>query len=923
MTSSPSHTLTALTVEGLERPGAIATRQPRFGWIIESDGSDLQQCGYELEIRLGEGVFWSSGRVQSAVSIGVEYGGPALPSRTGFTWRVRSWLVDRKEASPWAEAAFETSLLSVSDWKASWVRPVQKPTVHEDYPPSAALAGLAGPTTPPEERLRPPQHLRQEFTVAEQPSRARLYITAHGVYEAEVNGGVIGDEVLAPGYDSYAHRLSFQSYDLTDRIAPGSNVLGVTLADGWYLGRIGLPGSSANYGDHLSAIWQLELDYADGTTAIVTSGPGVTSSVGPRGYADLFVGEHYDAREQLSGWSAPGFDDTGWNAVEVEDGGLDALTPFAGEPVRRIAQFVPERVFRDPAGDTIIDLGQVIAGRIRLRLSAPAGTHVTLEHSEVLDAAGIFFSNIMGPNKDQTDHYIARGDAGGETYEPTFTFHGFRYVRVRGLPGELEPRDVTVIVIGSDLQPTGTFVTSDTRINQLHDNVVWSQRANFLSIPTDCPQRERAGWTGDLQIFIPTAASNANVLPFVERWLANLRVDQLPDGQVPIIVPVIPSLASETNLADLGIAASSAAWSDAVVIIPGVLYERYGDKRVLRENYDAMVAWVEYQMRVAGESLPIRLEGTSLSAEQRDRQALLWNTGFHFGDWLAPSTLLEAPLPEAAMIAPQRTGEVVAAMFHAHVLRLLAQIAEVLGRTEDARRYGDRAERVRAAFSDEYLDAEGRLPVQLQGPYVLALAFDLVPQRLRSKTLGHLVELVHAAGDHLDTGFASVPYLLDVLWAGGERQLARRLLHQDTVPSWLYEVDHGATTIWESWAAVLPDGTVTPMSMNHYAFGCVDDWLYRRVAGLQPVEPGYRRSRIAPDLDGIFDHVRASHRTPYGELSVEWERSRDAVTARIRVPHNTTAELVLGDHNELLGSGHHERTVPHRVAHVDSRTTTV
>ncbi|MCA0251244.1 MAG: glycoside hydrolase family 78 protein [Actinobacteria bacterium] len=910
MPPAPELRLTALTVEHLESPGPLATASPRFGWVITGDASDVWQVAYELEVSTGGAVVWNSGRVASPASTAVRYDGAPLGSRTVYDWRVRAWLTGRPEPTPWASSRFETSLLDVGDWRASWVRPAQLPAVRESYSASAALSGAVAPEGQPEERLRPPLRLRQPFRAEQRPSRARLYITAHGIYQAELNGRAIGDEVLAPGFTSYPSRLCFQAYDVTEQLVVGDNVLGVTLADGWYLGRIGLTGASANYGEYLEGIWQLELEYPDGSSQLVVSGPDVTSSPGPWVYADLFIGEYYDARKELSGWSQPGFDHSAWTAVEVRGGGLDQLAPFPGEPVRRILEFPAERVFRDPAGEMVVDLGQVIAGWIRLRITAPAGTHVTLEHSETLDATGSFFNNIMGPNKDQTDHYIARGEPGGEVYEPAFTFHGFRYVRVRGLAADLTADDVTAVVIGSDLQPTAELTTSDERINRLHQNVLWSQRANFLSIPTDCPQRERAGWTGDLQVFAPTAATNANVLPFVERWLADLRVDQLPDGQVPIIVPMIPALADSDGGGELGIGASSAAWSDAVLIVPWVLYERYGDAQVLRENYDAMVKWVEYQTRIAAAELHPRFTGNPPGPERSARQALLWNTGFHFGDWLAPSTLMGAKMPDAAMIAPALTAELIAPMFQAHSLKLLSRVAEVLGRDAEAADYAERHRRVRDAFAAEYIDAQGRLPVQLQGPHVVALAFDLVPEHLKAPMVAHLAGLVHAAGDHLDTGFVSVPYLLDVLWEGGEQELARVLLWQSTLPSWLYEVDHGATTIWETWGAVLPDGTVTPMSMNHYAFGCVDDWIFRRVAGLQPVEPGYRRSRIQPDLAAGFEKVGARHRTPYGELAVEWERAVDEVAVRIHVPHNTQAELVLGDQREVLGSGAHERRVP-------------
>ena len=531
--------------------------------------------------------------------------------------------------------------------------------------------------------------------------------------------------------------------------------------------------------------------------------------------------------------------------------------------------------------DVVIDAGQVVAGRVRLAVTADAGQEIVLEHSETLDPAGEYFANILGPNKDQTDVYVAAG-RDGEVFEPEFTFHGFRYVRVTGLPG-LAVDDVTIVVLNSDLPETSSFRASDARLTRLHENVVWSQRANFLSIPTDCPQRERAGWTGDLQVFMPAAATNMAVQPFVERWLANLRADQHASGEVPMIVPVMPHM--DDSGEGIGSVVTSAGWGDAVVIVPWVLYERYGDVAVLRDNYAAMVAWVEYQMREAGDGL-------------------LWNTGFHFGDWLAPSTLADGS-PDAAMVAPALTGAITAAMFHAYSLQLLARVARVLGETADAERFEARHGAVADAFAAEYVDADGHLAVELQGPYVNALAFGLIPADRTAAAVARLVELVHAADDHLDTGFVSVPYLLDVLWDNGERELARTLLLQDTMPSWLYEVKMGATTIWESWAGVLPDGTPQSMSMNHYAFGCVDDWMFRRLAGVAPTAPGYREFVVEPDLEGSLDGVEAAIETPSGRIAVNWRREGAGVALDVEVPPNTTAVLVLGDRRETVASGRH------------------
>lgn len=907
-----THLLSDLLVENLVEPLGLATDSPRFSWTILTSERGVVQRAYEIEILDRESaVIASSGRVNSRDSVLVELPLLRLQSRSIYRWRVRNWLVGKSEPSPWAVAAFETNLLDESEWVAKWVTPVQEPTLREWYTDFSEMLHGAGPQGSPESRLRPPQLLRQEFRVASPVRRARLYASAHGVFEAEINGKSVSDQLLSPGFESYDSVLSYPVFDVTSVLHPGDNVIGMTVADGWYAGRIGLTGSSANYGDRLSALWQLELEHDDGSVSTVSSGPSVTSSTGALRYSDLFIGEMVDARQDQPGWSTPAFDADRWLPVEV--GGIGQnLVPFLGEPIRRTEEFAPDSILTTPIGETVIDLGQVIAGRMRVSLHGPAGSVLRLEHSEVLDEHGNFFQNILGPNKDQTDIYITAGLSGGETFEPRFTFHGFRYVRITGDLEQLVLDEVSAVVIGSDLRKAGSLQTSDARLNRLHENVVWSQRANLLSIPTDCPQRERAGWTGDIQVFAPAATNNQWVSSFLTRWLTSVRSDQMPDGRVPNIVPFIPSFAAavctpETAMG-IGMGPTSAAWGDAIAMVPDTLHSRYGDRRVLGENFDAMLAWVDFQCHEAGNALPVRLAGTEVSIAAKERQQLLWNTGFHFGDWLAPSTLTEAAMPEAMMVAPARTGELVAAMFHIHTMDIVAGIATVLKRQREAERLTARASAARTAFAGEYL-RDGLLPVQLQGLYVLALAFGLIPEPAKEGAVEQLVNLIHAADGHLDTGFVSVPYLLDVLWDNDQRKLARALLWQETAPSWLYQVDRGATTMWETWTAVRPDGSVEPVSMNHYAFGCVDDFLFRRIAGITPIEPGYRLSRIEPDFECGLAQVKASRHTPYGELTVEWRLAVDEVALTVTVPHNTQAEIFTAQGSILVGSGRHERTL--------------
>lgn len=904
-----------LTVDSMTNPIGVDNASPRFSWVLPSE-SWATQSAYQLEIdeHKVDGTLapvHRSGWVLSNESSLVRMNDLGLASATQYTWRVRVRFTDGSE-SAWASASFETSLLSLDSWIATWIEP-QQPSVTEepDIPLEAMLdpEKIAEYMLPVEQRLHPSPMVRQRVELRGAPAvRARLYATAHGCYQPEMNGKSVGDELLAPGYDEHPKRLSFQVYDVTDLLAPSDNVVGFTLSDGFWAGRISFTGTSRNYGDKLQLLWQLHVSYADGSTEIFGSNESARSATGALRYADIFIGEMHDDRLKITGWSTPGFDDSSWEPVAAAGNDYTGLVPFLGEPVRRVTTIDDVQIRTTPRGDTIVDVGQNIAGRIRLKASGPAGTKIVLEHTEALSADGEFQVNILGRNKDQTDVWVLAGH-GEEVFEPTFAFHGFQYVRVSGYPGDLDPADVTAVVISSDLSQAGTFHTSDRRINRLHENVVWSQRANYLSIPTDCPQRERAGWAGDTQIFAPAATNNSDVRLFLTRWLQNARAAQLEDGQIPNIIPHTPSFAAMST--SQGTPVSSAGWGDAITMVPWTLYERYGDTDALRDNYEAMKRWVEYCRRDAEDALPDDLKTSPLSPEQRERQQYLRNSAFHFGDWLAPSTMTGGG-PEAMFVAPALTGQIVASMFFYHSVSLLARIATILDDPGQAATMTALAEKIRSAFVAEYVSEQGTLTVDMQGPYVLALAFGLIPDDLREPAASQLVRLIRENDTHLDTGFVSIPYLLDVLSDYGHRDLAYQLLFQDTVPSWLYEVDMGATTIWENWAAIATDGTPGPLSLNHYAFGCVDDFLFRHVAGIQNDQTGFRRIRFAPDLTR-FASASATRETPHGQASIAWQMDDESVNIEVRVPGNSTAILELpGEESRMLGPGVHTTTLTAR-----------
>ncbi|MCE4025435.1 glycoside hydrolase family 78 protein [Microbacterium sp. Au-Mic1] len=901
--------LSDLRADHLENPLALRRVTPRLTWRVRAEGTATAPRAHRIRITSAEGRHaHDSGWIESDETSLEPDGFTGVP---GTDYR---WQLDVRDADGGVTEASAGFGIGLADWDAPWVEPAQERVLAEGPlaigPETFAPASDA---TPPGERLHPPRYLRQEFDLPAAPVSARLRISSQGVHQPSLNGIPAGDGLLAPGYESYQHEISVMTHDVTSLLHEGVNVLGVILGDGWYAGRISILGRSAQYGDVLRATWRLEVDLSDGSRTVIRPDASVRSSRGPIDWSDIFIGERHDARAERPGWDAPSADAellADWTPCALVPVAVP-LVPFVGEPIRRVRELPAQRVLTTPAGETVIDFGQVMAGRVRMRVRGERGTVVRLEHAEVVDAEGNFLDNILGVNKDQADEYVLAGRPEGEEWEPLFTFHGFRYVKLIGYPGAPLPEDFTAVVIANDLEQTASFSSSHQRLDRLVENTVWSQRSNFLAVPTDCPQRERAGWTGDLQIFAPTAATLMGVAAFLDRWLRNVRVDQAAhDGIVPIIVPMPPAM-DDPDLpnAGLGDIRDAAGWSDAITIAPWELYRHYGDPRFLRDNLDAMRTWVEHQTADAAATLPARLDPTTLSPERMARQRLLWNGRMNFGDWLAPSTL-DGSRPEAEgldefaaiMLAPQLTAELTGPLFQIRSLDLYAASAEALGDAATAAQARAQASAVRAAFATEYVGADGRIGPDMQGIAVLALAFDAVPDEVRPQVVARLVELVHEAGVHLDTGFVSVPFLLDVLWDEGHADLARALLVQDTAPSWLYEVDHGATTIWEAWKAVHEDGTVERMSMNHYAFGCVVDWMMRRLAGIELIEPGYRRTRIAPDLDGVLDHCRAHVDVPAGRIAVDWRRDDRGADLTVEVPLGVSADVVLAPGWILDGS---------------------
>jgi alpha-L-rhamnosidase len=855
-------TVVRVRFEHLQEALGVGTSQPRLSWGVETATPGWSQVAYDIEAlapsgeRLGQ-----TGRVTSPDSVLIPWPFAPLASRQSVLVRVRVW--DHKgEVSPWSEMAqVEAGLLEAGDWAGQFIR--------ADWE-EPAIVPQPGPL------------LRKEFAVHKQVRRARLYVTALGVYEASLNGITVGDHVMAPGWSSYHHRLIYQTFDVTDLLHEGSNALGAMLGDGWFRGRLGFGGGMpAVYGDRIAFLAQLELEYVDGSTECITTDETWRARKGPIVVNDIYDGEEYDARLEVPGWSEPGFDDRDWAGVRSIAWDHTKLVAPVGPPVRRIELIEPKAIFQSPSGRTLVDFGQNLVGRLRLAVSGPAGQTITLRHAEVLEKGELGTRPLRYAKA--TDRYTLRGTDAGEyeTWEPRFTFHGFRYAEIEGWPGELGSENITAVVCHSDMERTGWFECSDPLVSQLHENVVWSMRGNFYSLPTDCPQRdERLGWTGDIQVFSPTACFLYDSAGFLSSWLFDLAAEQTEKGVVPFVVPDI--LPKPTIPA--------AAWGDAAVIVPWVLYQRFGDERILADQFASMCAWVDLIDRIAGEGR-------------------LWDQGFQFGDWLDPAAPPDNP---AAALTP---GWIVASAYFARSAELVGQVARVLGRDNEAEHYLALADEVREAFNREYVTPAGRVLSDSATAYALALEFALLPDAAqRRRAAKRLVALVRANGYRISTGFVGTPLICDALTGEGYVGAAFRLLTERDCPSWLYPVTMGATTIWERWDSMLPDGSINPgemTSFNHYALGAVADWLHRIVAGLAAGEPGYRSLEIRPHPGGGLTHAAARHATPYGIAACAWRLAQGELTVEIAVPPNTTAHVTLPGKSGApieVGSGQHRWT---------------
>lgn len=838
--------------------------QPAVSWWLP-DGA-THQLAYRVSTDDGYDSGWTTSDRQSFVEVPVF-------DRSRRTCRARVAVRTDLGESGWSDPVLlESGLLADGDWSAAWIG------VHE---PERAPKGE-----------RPAYWLR---TVVDMASvhESRLHVTALGLYEVFLNGERVGDIELAPGYTQYARRVQRQSYDVTGHLRPGPNDLEVLLADGWYRGQVGAPRAADQYGTDTALRVQVEARADDGWTTLAATGEHWLAAPSHVLAADLIGGQREDRR--LVGRAA------GNLPVVVRDVDV-AIVGSVAPPVRRVEELRPVSVNRLPDGSSLVDLGQNINGWVRVDDLGPSGTTLVLRHGEHVGPDGDLTTSHLDVDLPMLPAPLPLGQvdvvtsAGlpGDSFEPRFTTHGFRYVRIEGHPRVLHPDDVTGVVVHSDLRRTGWFACSDGRLERLHDAVVGSLRGNVCDIPTDCPQRERAGWSGDWHVFAPTAAALFDVLGFSRKWLRDVALDQRDDGCVANMSPCPPAEGFDGPIAFLN---GSAGWGDVVVATPWDLYEAYGDVSLLRESWPSATRWLDFAIRsAAGGRHPDRADQPVAPHEE-----FLWDTGFHWGEWLEPGV----EVGDFRAFVGADKSEVATAYLHRSAATLV-RVGELLG--EDVTRYRRVADGARAAWRAEWVEPDGTLRVQTQASHVRALAFDLVPEDLRGAVAERLVELVAQADGHLATGFLSTGLLLPTLAEAGHVGTAYELLQQDTEPSWLTMIDRGATTVWERWDGV-DDAGGAHGSLNHYSKGAVASFLHRHVAGLRPTAPGYRTFRVAPQPGGGLTWAMFRHDSPFGPIEVRWRIVDHAFELDLQVPPGTSAEVVLPDGTRTdVGPGAHRVT---------------
>lgn len=817
-----------LTVEYMKQPMGLDEEMPRFSWKLKSGNSFVLQKAYRIIV---EGM-WDSGITESSESVHIEYNGKKLKPKTFYKVMVKIW-DNHGEESEWSNTYFETGFLGENLWKGNWL----VPEVSELVPVFS-----------------------KEFEVRNSLKRARIYATAYGLYDVYLNGRKVSDRYLAPGFTSYKKRLQYQVYDAAEYLECGKNVIEIFVAKGWCTGRYPFQNKGNPYQTEAGILAQLELEYAEDTVIVATDETWKCRESKLR-FSEIYDGEIFDNS----------FDEDIPVKYKSADYGYSNIIGQINEPVRVKDKILPKEIIKTPKGETVIDFGQNMVGWVEFKVNGKRGEKVKLSHAEVLDTEGNFYTDNLRTAK-QSIEYILSGE-GEEAYHSRMSFQGFRYIRIDEYPGEILPEAFSAYVLHSDMERTGYFESSHELLNKLYENVYWGQIGNFVDIPTDCPQRdERAGWTGDAQVFCKTAAQNMNVALFFKKWLGDLAADQTEEGSCLIVVP---SMQEELT---------SSGWGDAAVVCPWDIYMTYGDRKLLENQYDSMKKWVNY----------IKKQGDN---------PYLWNTGFHFGDWLA--------LDSADKRGGATSKDFIASAYYALSCGILKDTAKELGKDKDFEEFSNLYEKIIENINSEFITPNGRVCDNTQTANAMALKFNLVKNKKR--VAEKLKDLAEQNNNRLTTGFLGTPCLCDALAENGHIAKAYDLLLQEEYPSWLYEVKMGATTVWEHWDGILPDGSICEDSMNsynHYAYGAVVDFLYKKTGGINPLEPGYKRIRIEPVTDKRITSAKTSLETVYGKVETEWKTEDGKFSMRVTVPCNTTAEIVLpnGEKHEV-GSGIYEYLV--------------
>lgn len=825
-----------LTTEYQENPIGMDVINPRFSWKIESQEQNVMQSAYHIIVTSDKGEVWNSGKIEKDTSVLVPYEGENLEEETLYHIKVR--IYDNQGNEAVGEGTFETGILKGTNFRAKWI-------THELPQEETACAIFT-----------------KKFQINKKVKTVRVYATALGIYEIKINAKKVGDTYLAPGWTNYKKRIQYQTYE-ADEYLKEENKIEITVANGWYKGYLSFTCTPNQYGDRTATLAEVHITYEDDSKEIILTDDTWSVYTGSIISAELYMGETYDslAEKKFRGQAV---------AIEKEEDTFDKgrLVSQESEPVRIMKRFAAKEYIETPKKEKVINFGQNIAGFVEFKVKGKKGQQIKIRHAETLDKNGNFYPDTLRAAISE-DVFICNGTE--QTFIPHFTFHGFQYICIEGLE-EIHLEDFIACAIHTDMEDTGTFTCSNPMVNQLQSNIYWGQSDNFVDIPTDCPQRdERLGWTGDAQVFASTAAYIRNTARFFTKWLHDLASEQAEDGGVPHVVPDV-----------LG-SYSAAAWSDAATIIPWVIYETYGDKRVLEEQYESMKGWVDY--------ITNHTENNGL-----------WMSGYQYGDWLALDK------EEFA----DRTGAtdcyLIANAYYLYSMDIVRKSATVLGKKEDANQYSNLYEKVLSTFRKEYFTSTGRMVGETQTALTLALHFDLAEEKHKERIAKMLESNIGSHKNHLTTGFVGTPYICHALSEHNMHELAGILFLKEDFPSWLYAVKKGATTIWERWNSIMPNGDfdLSGMnSLNHYAYGSIGEWMYKKLAGINAIEPGYKKFYIKPMFIKGITSVSASYESVYGLIKSEWECKNKKIMVKVEVPANTTVILYLPEKEEAmeLGSG--------------------